>query len=99
MSTDLPRTSADLADTDLVDAGSSGADTSITPETTRPRLRQVLTAAPAKVRQAGGAVRRKPAPTAGALALAGGVIAVLLLRRRAARAKATRRWVPARFQR
>jgi hypothetical protein len=81
-----------------------------TPETPRPRVRQAIAsgasrvrqAAPARVRQASGAVRRNPAPAAGMLALAGGVLAVLLVRRRAAQArtaKSTRRWVPARFQR
>ncbi|MFF5076108.1 hypothetical protein ACFY36_03590 [Actinoplanes sp. NPDC000266] len=39
------------------------------------------------------------APAAGALAAVGGVIALLLVRRRAARAKSRNRWVPARFQR
>ncbi|MEV4347017.1 hypothetical protein AB0J83_21385 [Actinoplanes sp. NPDC049596] len=83
-------------------------DEATTPETPRPRLRHAVTTraaqlretAPAKVRQAGGAVRRKPVPAAGALAAVGAVIAVVLVRRRAAQAKAARsRWVPARFQR
>jgi hypothetical protein len=80
------------------------------PATTRPRLRRALTAgasrvrqsAPHRLRQAGGAVRQNPAPSAGVLALVGGVIAVLLVRRRAARSRAAQarnRWVPARFQR
>jgi hypothetical protein len=88
----------------------SGPDETPTPETTRPRLRHALTAgasrvrrvAPPRVRQASGAVRRNPMPTAGILTLIGGGIAVLILRRKAARARAAQartRWVPARFQR
>ncbi|WP_127502111.1 hypothetical protein [Actinoplanes solisilvae] len=77
-------------------------------DTPRPRFSEALRAsatkvrevAPAQARRAGGAVRRNPKPATGVLAVAGGVIAALLLRRRAAKAKAARnRWVPARFRR
>ncbi|MGK5683560.1 hypothetical protein [Actinoplanes sp. URMC 104] len=95
---------------DLVSSlDSAGIEQADAPDQPKPRLREAITTraarvrevAPAQVRRAGSAVREKPAPTAGVLALAGGVIAVLLLRRRAARAQAVqpRRWVPARFQR
>ncbi|WP_249998770.1 hypothetical protein [Actinoplanes sp. M2I2] len=105
--TDELHTRADLPGTDLAGTGTPGDERS--PEKPRPRFRQAITtgaarvreAAPARARQAGGAVRQRKAPTAGILALAGGVIAALVLRRRAAQAKAApaRRWVPARFQR
>ncbi|SNY37241.1 hypothetical protein [Paractinoplanes atraurantiacus] len=67
-----------------------------TPETPRQRLRETIASGASK---APAAVRRNKVPAAGALAAVGGVIAVLLVRRRAARAKARSRWVPARFQR
>ncbi|GAA0553371.1 hypothetical protein GCM10010172_39840 [Paractinoplanes ferrugineus] len=82
-----------------------------TPETKRPRFRHAITtgasrvraAAPPRVRQASGAVRRNPAPAAGVLALVGGTIAALIVGRRMARARAAARargrWVPARFRR
>ena len=81
-----------------------------TPESTRPRLRQTISSgaarlretAPDAARRVGATVRQKPVPAAGALAVAGGVVALLIMRRRATRAKAAparKRWLPARFQR
>ncbi|MEU8821207.1 hypothetical protein [Actinoplanes sp. NPDC048796] len=67
-----------------------------TAETPRRRLRETIAAGAS---QAPGAVRRNKVPAAGALAAVGGLIAVLLVRRRAARARSRSRWVPARFQR
>ncbi|WP_250036350.1 hypothetical protein [Paractinoplanes maris] len=96
MSIEKTSTRTDFPGTDLQEPGDPRS-----PETPRPRIRQALTAGASRVRGAGSTVRQKPAPTAGVLALAGGVIAVLVLRRRAAQAKAaqTRQWMPARFRR
>jgi hypothetical protein len=80
------------------------------PDATGPRLRQKISTgvarlretAPAGARRAGTTVRQKPVPAAGALAVAGGVVALLIVRRRATRARAAqarKRWLPTRFQR
>jgi len=87
-----------------------GPDPADSPDTTRSSLRRTITAsgsrlreaAPRRARRAGDVVRHNPVTSAGVLALAGGMIAALVARRRVRRARAAQArkwWLPARFQR
>jgi hypothetical protein len=58
-------------------------------------VKSSLKAAPEQGRQAGRAVRSHPAPVAAVVSVVGAAVAVLIVRRRAAKARTARRaWLP-----